>query len=167
MWIILQSVSASERPKIQPPLLIAVGQEFDLVSMPGWSHSLSQSVKIGCSLLQRSDRRVRFDWCIPGFVDILDSYLESHSCEWNLSSSLCESAACISPACLRAPPSQSEHAPDSGFIRRGSEWSCSQTWTSTRHQPSLNHPVAVCGVHLDPRKREEDGHPAAPEGLMG
>lgn len=114
-------------PHNPTPPLIAVSQEFDLVSMSGWSQSVSQSVKIGCSLLQHFERRVRFDWHISGFVDILDSNLESDSCESNLSSSLCESAACITPACLRVPPSQSEHAPDSGFIRRGSEWSCSQT----------------------------------------
>lgn len=123
--------------------------------MSGWSslkHSLSQSLKICCILIQRFDRRVCFDRYIPRFVHILDSILESDSCEWNLSSSLCESAACISPC---VPASAAIGVWTRSWLRfhQTGFWlilfpdldpSTSQLWVNS---------VAVCGVHLDPSKK--------------
>lgn len=154
--------------KSAPPLLIAVGQEFDLhVRMESQSESACKDwLSSSSALWEAGPLRLmhpRVCWH-PGFQPGVRLM-------WMKSQQLPLWVSGVHQPCV--PASATISVSTRSWLR------FHQTGTlndpvprpgpapSTQHQPSLNHPVAVCGAHLDPQQREEDGHSAAPEGLMG
>lgn len=71
---------------------------------------------LSLSLEVDSEKWLNVDWCT--FSSVLTLWIPNCTL-----ACVNELRPWLSPACLRAPPSESEHAPDSGFIRWCSDWS--------------------------------------------